>query len=114
MAFNSGDLCMIRIDTTWKTTHSLPWCLVKVGDISGIDTTADDAMVNVTVYKAKKYESPWSVCYWKDSAGARQGPTMDVPAASVEMSGLALTAAKKLTKVSLRRVQSDAGSAGSL
>ena len=85
----------------------MKWCLVRILDVGDIDTTNPNATIEINAYKAASYTGKWN-----DSWGS--SGKMSVLVGVIVMSGMVLTAGKKLNAASLRRVQSAPESQGSL
>lgn len=107
-ALETGEFCMVRVESSWEEDWGwmLPWCLVKIGDVSGVDTTDPKALVSVEWYKNGKtqiqkrsYGGQWSP--WPDV----QEADSKVEAGTIEMSGLGLTRSGKLNKASMDRIK---------
>lgn len=85
----------------------MKWCLVRILDLGDIDTTDPNTTIEVQAYKATSYRGKWGDT-WGSSG------KMSVLVGTIVMSGMVLTAAKKLNAPSLRRVQSAPESQGPL
>jgi hypothetical protein len=72
----------------------MKWCLVRILDVGDIDTTNPNATIEIHAYKAASYTGKWN-----DSWGS--SGKMSVLVGVIVMSGMVLTAGKKLNAASL-------------